>query len=287
LKYLRWIGIGVYVTVGALPLLWLLLTSLKPHEDVICPHAKFVPLPGAEAGGEGVTFSPTLKAYTALHAKSKREAHSFFHYLWNSVIIGVLSTLCAVTLGTMCAYGFSRFRIGGAQDWLFFVLSTRFLPPLAVVVPILLMYRTLGLQNSHLGLVLLYTSFNLSLAVWLMKGFIDEIPRAYEEAALVDGYSRLQAFFRIIVPEAGTGIAVTAVFCVISAVNEYGFAVTLNQYRARTVPVFFAGLQGNIRGVPWPQLAAGTLLFVAPIVVFTVLVRKHLLRGVTFGTIKR
>jgi len=120
-----------------------------------------------------------------------------------------------------------------------------------------------------------------------MKGFIDEIPRAYEEAALVDGYSRLQAFFRIIVPEAGTGIAVTAVFCVISAVNEYGFAVTLNQYRARTVPVFFAGLQGNIRGVPWPQLAAGTLLFVAPIVVFTVLVRKHLLRGVTFGTIKR
>jgi multiple sugar transport system permease protein len=168
-----------------------------------------------------------------------------------------------------------------------FVLSTRFLPPLAVVVPVLLMYRRFGLENTHLGLILLYTSFNLSLAVWLMKGFIDEIPRAFEEAALVDGYSRLAAFVRVIVPEAATGMAVTAVFCLISSWNEFGFAMTLNNYEAKTVPVYFAGLQGNIDGVPWPQIAAGMMIFVAPIVLFTVLVRKHLLRGVTFGTIKQ
>jgi multiple sugar transport system permease protein len=195
--------------------------------------------------------------------------------------------MAAVALGTCCAYGFSRFAIGGSKDWLFFILSTRFMPPLAVVAPVLIMYRLCNLQNSHLGLILLYTVFNLSLAVWLMKGFIDEIPKAFEEAALVDGYTRLQAFWYIIIPQARTGMAVTAVFCLISAWNEYGFAVTLNPSRAVTVPVYFAGLQGNINGVPWPQVCAGALLFVAPIVLFTVLVRKHLLRGVTFGTIKQ
>ena len=120
-----------------------------------------------------------------------------------------------------------------------------------------------------------------------MKGFIDEIPHEYEEAALVDGYTRLQAFRHIILPQARTGMAVTAVFCLISAWNEYGFAMTLNNAQAVTVPVYFAGLQGNIQGVPWPQIASGVLIFATPIVVFTILVRRHLLRGVTFGTIKQ
>ena len=212
--------------------------------------------------------------------------HAFFHYLGNSLLIGLFSTACSVLIGTCAAYGFSRFNIPGSKDWLFFILSTRFLPPLAVVVPVLMMYREFDLQNSHLGLILLYTAFNMSLAVWLMKGFIDEIPTAYEEAALVDGYTRLQAFRLIILPRAASGMAVTAVFCLISAWNEYGFAMTLNNQQAVTVPVYFAGLQGNVHGLPWPQIGAGVLLFVAPIIVFTALVRKHLLRGVTFGTIK-
>jgi multiple sugar transport system permease protein len=161
------------------------------------------------------------------------------------------------------------------------------MPPIAVAIPIYLMYRQLGLSDTRLGMILLYTAVNVSLAVWLLKGFIDEIPRAFEEAALVDGYSRLVTFVRVIVPQAATGMAVTAVFCLISSWNEFGFAMTLNNYDAKTVPVYFAGLQGNIEGVPWPQIAAGMMIFVAPIVAFTVLVRKHLLRGVTFGTIKQ
>lgn len=119
-----------------------------------------------------------------------------------------------------------------------------------------------------------------------MKGFLDDIPQAFEEAALVDGYTRTQAFWRVIVPQARTGMAVTAVFCLISSWNEYGFAMTLNNVHAVTVPVWFAGLQGNVQGVPWPTIAGGVLVFVAPIIVFTVLVRTHLLRGVTFGTVK-
>jgi multiple sugar transport system permease protein len=232
-------------------------------------------------------FRPTLDAYRHLSTPVAGTPNNFYHYLGTSVVIGVLSTLAAVGLGTLAAYGFSRFRIPGRKDWLFFILSTRFLPPLAVVVPVLVMYRWFALENTHLGLVLLYTGFNLSLAVWLMKGFIDEIPRAFEEAALVDGYSRLRTFVRIIVPQASTGMAVTGVFCLISSWNEFGFAMTLNNYEAKTVPVYFAGLQGNIDGVPWPQIAAGMMIFVAPIVLFTVLVRRHLLRGVTFGTIKQ
>jgi len=273
MKALRWLVIVPYFAIATLPLLWLGVTSLKTREESISPTAVVAP--------------STIEGYKKLTEPHSGTAHNFFHYLANSALIGSLSTLASVALGTCCAYGFSRFRIPGAKDWLFFILSTRFLPPLAVVLPVLVMYREFELENTHLGLILLYTSFNLSLSVWLMKGFIDEIPKAYEEAALVDGYSRWQAFWRIIVPQSATGMAVTAVFCLISAWNEYGFAMTLNNRNAVTVPVYFAGLQGNIGGLPWPQIAAGALLFVVPIVLFTVLVRKHLLRGVTFGTIKQ
>jgi multiple sugar transport system permease protein len=287
MKILRWLFIGVYFCIAALPLGWLGLTALKTRQDSISVQAKFLPTLADQSGRKSVFFSANLDGYRGLNQIYAGAQYTFFRYLGNSVLIGFFSTLAAVALGTACAYGFSRFRIAGAQDWLFFILSTRFLPPLAVVVPVLMMYREFDLQNTHLGLIVLYTAFNLSLAVWLMKGFIDEIPRPYEEAALMDGYSRLQAFRLIIVPKAAPGMAVTAVFCLISAWNEYGFAMTLNNQEAVTVLVYFAGLQGNVQGLPWPQIAAGVLLFVLPIAVFTVLVRRHLLRGVTFGTIKR
>ena len=306
MRFLRWFVIVVYFTVAAMPLAWLVVTSLKSKDDAIGSQAKIVPVlrantrfaPTDEAAGQraigtggtdeqSICFAASLDAYRRLNLPHAGTDHSFYHYLVNSLVIGLLSTLCAVALGTSCAYGFSRFRIPGSGDWLFFILSTRFLPPLAVVAPVLMMYRQFDLQNTHMGLIILYTAFNLSLAVWLMKGFIDDIPRAYEEAALVDGYSRLHVFWKIVVPHAATGMAVTAVFCLISALNEYGFAMTLNNSNAVTVPVYFAGLQGNIQGVPWPQVAAGALLFVIPVAGFTVIVRKHLLRGVTFGTIKQ
>lgn len=284
MSLIRSIVIVIYLALAVLPLAWLGLTSLKSREDAISPTARFVP--AGESSGSHV-FGLTVEGYARLASAQTGSTQSFFHFLGNSIVIGLISTLASVALGTTCAYGFSRYDIPGARDWLFFILSTRFLPPLAVVVPVLMMYRSFDLPNTHLGLIILYTGFNLSLSIWLMKGFIDEVPRAYEEAALVDGYTRLQAFLYIILPQARTGMAVTAVFCLISAWNEYGFAMTLNNAKAVTVPVYFAGLQGNIQGVPWPQIASGVLVFALPIVVFTILVRNHLLRGVTFGTIKQ
>ena len=288
MRALRAAVIAGYFVVATLPLLWLAITSIKDRDDVISPSAQVVPSPSGTPGDPGITFPATLQAYREVNEPLKGKNDPFLHFLWNSLVIGVLSALASVALGTSCAYGFSRFRIAGAKDWLFFILSTRFLPPLAVVVPVLIMFREFDLTNTRTGLILLYTSFNLSLSVWLMKGFIDEIPRAYEEAALVDGYSRLGAFLRVIVPQAAPGMAVTAVFCLISAWNELGFAMTLNNDDfAKTVPPYFQGMLGKIEGLPWPQIAAGALVYVVPIVVFTVLVRKHLLRGVTFGTIKQ
>jgi|TARA_B100000676_G_C17949249_1_gene771070 multiple sugar transport system permease protein len=286
MRALRWLFVGGYFCVAMLPLCWLLLTSFKVRDESITVHPKFIPTLAATVAPDDPYFRANLDGYRQLAAVYAGANRAFLHYLGNSLLIGLFSTACSVLIGTCAAYGFSRFNIPGSKDWLFFILSTRFLPPLAVVVPVLMMYREFDLQNSHLGLILLYTAFNMSLAVWLMKGFIDEIPTAYEEAALVDGYTRLQAFRLIILPRAASGMAVTAVFCLISAWNEYGFAMTLNNQQAVTVPVYFAGLQGNVHGLPWPQIGAGVLLFVAPIIVFTALVRKHLLRGVTFGTIK-
>ena len=204
----------------------------------------------------------------------------------NSLIIAVSSTFLAVSMGTLTAYGFSRFKMPGEQDWLFFILSTRMLPPVVVAIPMFLMYRAVGLVDSHLGLIILYTAFNLSFSVWLMKGFIDEIPVEYEEAALVDGYTRMHAFFKIVLPQAATGIAATAVFCFITAWNEYAFALTMTNRRAQTAPPFIPSQLGS--GLTdWTAIAAGTFLFLLPVAIFTFVLRKHLLRGVTFGAIRK
>jgi multiple sugar transport system permease protein len=204
----------------------------------------------------------------------------------NSLIVAIISTILAVSMGTITAYGFSRFRIAGEADLLFFILSTRMLPPVVVAIPMFLMYRAAGLNDSHIGLIILYVAFNLSFSVWLMKGFMDEIPKEYEEAALVDGYTRLQAFFKIVLPEATTGIAATAVFCFITAWNEYAFALIMTSRRAQTAPPFIPSQIGS--GLPdWTTIASGTFLFLLPVAIFTFLLRGHLLRGVTFGAIRK
>jgi multiple sugar transport system permease protein len=204
----------------------------------------------------------------------------------NSLIVAIVSTVLAVGMGTLTAYGFSRFKVAGENDWLFFILSTRMLPPVVVAIPMFLMYRAVGMTDTHVGLIILYTAFNLSFSVWLMKGFMDEIPKEYEEAALVDGYTRMQAFWKIVLPEAVTGIAATAVFCFIIAWNEYAFALMMTNRRAQTAPPFIPAQIGS--GLTdWTTIAAGTFLFLLPVAIFTFALRNHLLRGVTFGAIRK
>jgi multiple sugar transport system permease protein len=271
--------IGV-VLIYIIPIVWILVTSLKPKQDIFKPNV--------------VITKPTLEHYESLlvvkagRGEQQRilRKSDYPRFFLNSLIITTLSTLFAVGLGTLTAYAFSRFKVAGKNDWMFFILSTRMLPPVVVAIPVFLMYRALGWIDTHLGLVLLYTAFNVSFAVWLMKGFLDEIPKDYEEAAMVDRYSRWKAFMKVVLPQSVTGLSATAVFCAISAWNEFAFALLLTSESARTAPPSIPSKIGTA-GIEWGQIAAGTFVYLLPVAIFTFLMRKHLLRGITFGAIKR
>ncbi len=290
-----------YALITMIPLVWIFLTGFKSPPDSIAYPPK-------------VMFEPTLEGYVNLFTSRTRQTPEYIESLgppttWydelvrkrnmvisgpsrfkdryiNSIVIGFGSTFLAVFLGTLAAYGFSRFKVPLKDDLLFFILSTRMMPPIAVAIPIYLMYRELGLSDTALGMILLYTAVNVSLAVWLLKGFVDEIPREYEEAAVIDGYSRLQAFVKVVLPQMRAGIAATAIFCLIFAWNEYAFALLLTSGTAQTAPPFIPIIIGE-GGLDWPAVAAGTTLFLLPIVVFTVLLRNQLLRGITFGAVRK
>ncbi len=290
-----------YALVTMIPLAWIVVTGFKTPPDAIAYPPK-------------VLFEPSLEGYINLFTNRSRQTPEYMASLpppttWydalvrkrnmvitgpsrfagrfmNSLIIGFGSTFLAVFLGTLAAYAFSRFRVPIKEDLLFFILSTRMMPPIAVAIPIYLMYRTLGLSDTHLGMILLYTAVNLSLSVWLLKGFMDEIPREYEEAAMIDGYTRIQAFFKVVLPQSVTGIAATAIFCLIFAWNEYAFALLLTSGVAQTAPPFIPIIIGE-GGLDWPAVGAGTTLFLLPIVFFTIILRRHLLRGITFGAVRK
>ena len=256
---------------------------------LIAPFKKSKGITSQTARKQRLVFVlPSVFGTIAICVALANGGSKYFYQLLNSIIIGGGSTILAVGLGTLAAYAFSRFDIAGKDDLLFFILSTRMLPPVVVVIPIYLMYSALGLRDTHFGLILLYTTFNVSFAVWLMKGFIDEIPKEYEDAALVDGYSRFQTFLKVILPQSVTGIAATAVFCLITAWNEFAFALVLTEVggRAVTAPPSITSATGS-SGMDWGKIAAGTFVFLLPVAVFTFLMRSHLLRGVTFGAVKK
>ena len=300
----RWVAgflVALYALITITPLAWIILTGFKSPSDAISYPPK-------------VVFEPTTQGYCNLFTTRSRQTPEYIAALppadnkceqmaraesmvvagrsnyiprfINSLIIAFGSTILSVGFGVMAAYAFSRFKVPLKDDLLFFILSTRMMPPIAVAIPIYLMYRELGLSDTRTGMILLYTAVNISLAVWLLKGFIDEIPREYEEAAMVDGYTRLQAFRKVVLPQATTGIVATAIFCLIFAWNEYAFAVLLTSGEAQTAPPFIPIIIGE-GGQDWPAVAAGTTLFLVPILVFTVLLRKHLLRGITFGAVRK
>lgn len=291
----------LYALITMVPLAWIFLTSIKSPPDSIAYPPR-------------ILFTPTLEGYCNLFSTRTRQTpeyiaslgepkgtcdevtrkrnmviagpSNFLPRFLNSLIIAFGSTFLAVFLGTLAAYGFSRFKIPLADDLLFFILSTRMMPPIAVAIPIYLMYRELGLSDTAIGMILLYTAVNVSLAVWLLKGFIDEIPREYEEAAMIDGYTRLQAFRKVVLPQATTGIAATSIFCLIFAWNEYAFAALLTSGTAQTAPPFIPTIIGE-GGQDWPAVASGTTIFLIPILLFTILLRKQLLRGITFGAVRK
>jgi multiple sugar transport system permease protein len=308
LNRLAIVSVLIVTMIFLAPIYWIVSTSFKPRNlaTTVPPTIVFTPevspFVKLMLKRSQLREQPTPEEYAAApwwerlvfdggekvvrDGKGEVQLSGYPSRFMNSLIVAIISTVLAVGMGTFTAYGFSRFKVKGEDDWLFFILSTRMLPPVVVAIPMFLMYRTFGLNDTHIGLIILYTAFNLSFSVWLMKGFIDEIPKEYEEAALVDGYTRMEAFFKVVLPEAATGIAATAVFCFITAWNEYVFALIMTRRDAQTAPPFIPSQVGS--GLPdWTVIAAGTFLFLLPVAIFTFLLRRHLLRGMSFGAIRK
>jgi multiple sugar transport system permease protein len=294
----------VFTVLYLIPIFYIVNTSVRPWKDIkeyppkllfkasfgsyirIFTSRNVVP-PGTELPQAEVDGMKWYEKYVYKETNEKvvRTGDLPRRYL-NSVIVAIFTTALTIVMGTLTAYGFSRFNVKGKDFSMFFILSTRMLPPVVVVIPMFLLFRTVGLTDTHLGLILLNTCFNVSFAVWVLKGFIDEIPTEYEEAAMVDGYTRFQVFMKIVLPQAVTGIAATAVFVFIFVWNEYAFAFLLSRKTAQTVPAWLPYQMGTL-GYDWGAAAAGTFLFLLPAMIFTIILRKHLVRGISFGAIRR
>lgn len=265
-KVLLFVFTVLVTLVFFLPLLWVVMSSFKTRLDLFAIPPKWI-------------FQPTLENYTGILESD------FKQQFINSLIIAVISTVFSVTLGGLTAYGFSRYPLKNSSFVLFWILSLRMLPVIAVVVPFFLLFQATGLLDSHLALILVYSIFNVSFSIWVLKGFFDEIPREFEEAAMLEGYSPLEVFLRVSLPLARPGLAASAMFCLIQSLNEFLVALALTTRVAETAPVGLAKLQ-TFLGTDWGRISAAATLFMIPVVVFTILIRNELIRGMSFGQLK-
>lgn len=266
-----WIGfyaIIIFVVVVFLwPVIYLLMTSFKSRLDIYVMPPKFV-------------FMPTVEAWVLAFTKKP-----LFYYFMNSALIAVGSTVISLVFGTLAAYALARFRIRGSKDISFFILSIRMFPPIAAAIPIFISMKSVGLLDTRMGLIGAYTVFNLPFVVWMMREFIMAMPVEIEEAAMVDGLTRMQAFRRILLPLLRPSLVAVAIFCVIFSWSEFLFAFLLTQTKAKTMPVSISEFI-TWREVTWEQVSAAGTALILPVLVFSFFVQKYLVRGLSFGAVK-
>ena len=249
------------------PLFWIGLTSLKSRVEAFT----FPPI---------WVFTPKFDAYVTLFTQKNMGA-----YLWNSTVISVSATALSMLFGVAAAYAMARFRFPAKENIAFWILSTRMMPPVARVIPIFLLAQHLRLLDTHIALVLLYTTMQLPFVVWMMWGFFKEIPKEAEEAAMVDGDPWYQAIRKVTLPLATPAIVATAIFVLILSWNEFAFALILTSRDARTLPAsVLTFLQEG--SVLWHEVGAAAIIISLPIILFASLVQKHLVRGLTMGMLK-
>ena len=245
----------------------LFVTSIKTDIDALSFPPKWI-------------FDPTLKNYVDILNTSP-----LVDYALNSLMVASLNTLLCLIVGSMAAYGLARFKFRGADNLAFWILSIRMMPPVAAIIPIYILMKNLGLLDTPWCLVITYLTFNLPFVVWMMKGFFEEIPREIEESALIDGCSDFSVFFRIALPLVAPGLAATAIMVFIFSWNEFLFALILTGTKAVTLPVGIIGYMKET-GINWGYMTAGGILALIPVIVFMILVQKHLVKGLTLGALK-
>ncbi|TKJ46381.1 ABC transporter permease [Candidatus Aerophobetes bacterium Ae_b3b] len=245
----------------------MILSSFKPSELFGTKQIYFI-------------FKPTLENYKFIFHQ-----YPFLSYLRNSLVVTFTSTFLSIVFGSLAGYSLARFKTGG-EPLAFWVLSTRMLPPAAVIIPFFMIYMRAGLINTLFGLIIAYMVFNLSFVVWMTRSFFGEIPVELEEAAMLDGCSRLGAFIRVVLPLAKNGIAATAVFCVVFAWNEFLFALVLTTSEAaQTLPASVNRFITKYE-IHWGPLYAESTLIIFPILIAALFMQRYLVRGLTLGALK-
>ena len=251
------------------PIYWMLTTSFKSKLDVFL-GPKYFPW---------VDFKPAVQWWIRMFTVERREV---IHPLINSVVVASISSIFAVLLGTMAAYALTRFKFKlgplGNRDILVWIVSQRMMPPIVVALALFLMFKVVNLLDTRIGMTLIYTAFNLPIAVWMMRNFLSQIPTSIEEAAMVDGASRLQIFLRVVLPLTLPSLAATFLLCFIFAWNEFLFALILTFDQASTMPILIAS-QHFQRGPQWWDISVMSTVAIAPVVIITLSLQRYFVKG--------
>lgn len=249
------------------PIYWIILTSFKPLNEINSAVPTFI-------------FTPTLENYRDLFGQFE-----FTHVLMNSLVVTCVTVAICIVLGVMAAYALGRMNVPGEKHIALWILSLRFLPPIAVAIPFYIQWQELGLLDTRAGLVIVYVAFNLPFAIWLLRGFLADVPRELEEAAMLDGLSRLSIIWRIVVPVILPGVASTAMFTFVFTWNEYLMALMLTSVTSVTVPVTIAKFVMPYT-ILWGDLSAAVVIQLVPMLIVVFLLQRHIVRGMTLGAVK-
>ncbi|MEJ8838701.1 carbohydrate ABC transporter permease [Ramlibacter sp. AN1133] len=259
---------GLLVSVWAFPVLWALLTSFKTERDVLA----YPPL---------VVFAPTLANYRDVLWGPA----SILPNLWSSLVVSASATALTLLFAVPAAYALARLRYPGKRASGFYVLATQMLPPVGLVIPYYLVLQKVGGLDTYSGLVLIYLTFSLPFAIWLLVSYFEDIPYEMEEAALLDRAGRLRTLWYVILPQVRGGIAVTTVFVFLNAWNEFMFAVVLGGNKVRPVTVAMFNFI-SVEQTQWARLAAGAMVAMAPVILVGLLAQRHIVKGLTVGAVK-
>ena len=258
--------IAIAMFVMLIPIVWIALASLKTTVEVFQLR---------------LFFRPTLENFRTVF----EPPYELGPKLWNSTIVAGVTVVLAIPIATMAAYSFSRFRLRGETTMLVLILATQFVPAVVIILPFFVMFRDLGLIDTRIGLILVNLAIVMPFAIWMIKGFIDGIPIDTEEAAMVDGSSRLQVIRNIVLPMAAPGLFTAGIFCFIIAWNEFLFALILTQREAVTLPVglqLFRAEEGDL----WNLLSAAGIIIMAPMFVLALSIRRYFVQGMTMGAVR-
>jgi ABC-type glycerol-3-phosphate transport system permease component len=265
---LLWAGAGMLLAVWAFPVIWGLLTSFKTERDVLAYPPVWL-------------FKPTLDNYREVIFGSS----SILPNLWSSIVVSVATTLLTMLIAVPAAYALARLNYPGKKASGFYVLATQMLPPVGLIIPYYLVLQKIGALDSYSGLTVIYLTFSLPFAIWLMVSYFEDIPFEMEEAALLDRAGRLRTLWYVILPQVRGGIAVTTVFVFLNAWNEFLFAVVLGGNRVRPVTVAMFNFI-SVEQTQWARLAAGAMLAMAPVIVIGLVAQRHIVKGLTLGAVK-